>query len=233
VGQVRAAARLADDLGALGPRLRLVVDHALRTSKHARSATSIGAGGAGIGSAVASVVADKAGPRARVALIGAGDAASVIARELTKRLDAQLIVVNRSIDRAESLAARHGGRAASMEALAPSLAEADVVVTAVAGHQPVVTPGVVRGVRALRSDWAPVIIDAGLPRNVDPACGLPVTTMESLAERAQRVTRLRADAVTEVERHIDAGLSRWHAVELERLIRHGIDRLDAPADLAS
>ncbi len=229
VGQLRTAARQSDELGLLGPRLRLVVDHALRTSKQARSQTSIGAGGAGIGAAVAGVVAGRSATPGRVVLVGAGDAASVIARELTKRLVVDLVVVNRSRDRAASLATLHGGVAADLDALPGLLPGADVVVTATASPEPVITPALVRSLRARDAAWAPLVIDAGHPRNVDPSCSLDVVTMESLAARTQRVSRVRAAAVAEVERCIDEGLARWHLIEVRRLIRQGLGELDLPS----
>ena len=229
VGQLRTAARQSDELGLLGPRLRLVVDHALRTSKQARSQTSIGAGGAGIGAAVAGAIAGRSATPRSVVLVGAGGAAAVIARELTKRLAVDLVVVNRSRDRAAALATLHGGVAADLNSLPGLLPGADVVVTATASPQPVITPALVRSVRARDAAWAPLVIDAGHPRNVDPACALEVVTMESLAARTQRVSRVRAAAVADVERCIDEGLARWHLIEARRRIRQGLGELDLPS----
>lgn len=228
VGQLRAAARLADDTGMLGPRLRLVVDRALRTSKRARSETAIGAGGAGVGSAVAGVVAARQPAGCRVALVGAGDAAAVIARELSKRLRVDLRVVNRSLARAEALAAQHGGSAAPLDRLTAALDGADVVVTATGAPVPIITPGVVAAVRELDPTWRPLVIDAGFPRNVDPACDVEITTMESLAERTRRLTRLRERAVPDVERCIGDGLSQWLAAEAKRHVRARLERTVHP-----
>jgi glutamyl-tRNA reductase len=229
VGQLRAAARLSDELGLLGPRLRLVVDHALRTSKQARAETSIGAGGAGIGAAVAGVVASRTAPAGRVMLVGAGDAAAVIARELRKRLAVDLTVVNRSPGRAAALATQHGGVAAPLDDLPDLLPHADVVVAATSSPEPVITPGLVSAVLAQHAGWGPLVVDAGHPRNVDPACSIEVVTMESLAARTRRVSGVRAAAVADVERYIDEGLARWHLVEVRRLIRQGIGQLDVPS----
>jgi len=228
VGQLRAAARLADDAGMLGPRLRLLVDRALHTSKRARSETAIGAGGAGVGSAVAGVVAARRPAGGRVALVGAGDAAAVIARELAKRLRVDLQVVNRSLPRAEALAAQHGGSAAPLDHLAASLRQADVVVTATGAPAPIITPAVVAAVRELDPTWRPLVIDAGFPRNVDPRCDLEITTMESLAERTRRLTRLRERAVADVERCIDDGLRQWWDAEAKRHTRARAERTAHP-----
>lgn len=228
VGQLRAAARLADDVGMFGPRLRLVVDHALRTSKRARSETAIGAGGAGIGSAVAGLVAARRSPGCRVALLGAGDAAAVIARELGKRLQVELLVLNRSLAKAEALAAQHGGSAAPLEHLERALCGAEVVITATGAPTPIITPPVVAAVRELDAAWRPLVIDAGLPRNVDATCDLDITTMESLAERTRRLTRLRARAIPDVERLIDGGLTEWRAAEMKRPLCGRTARLARP-----
>lgn len=231
VGQLRAAVRTAEASGTLGPRLRLVADHALRTSKRARTDTAIGAGGAGIGSAVATLVAERGPTARRVVLVGAGDAAAVIARELTKRLPVELSIVNRTVDRAAALAAQHGAAVRPLVDLPAAIAAADVVVAATGSSTAVLTPEVVDAARRLSPACAPLVIDAGVPRNVDPACAadVEVVAMDSLADRTQRVAQHRAAAVPDVERCIEAGLARWRAAEVRRLIRQGLGHLDHPS----
>lgn len=209
VGQVRRAADTAAAAGALGPRLRGLADKVLAVAKRARTDTAISAGGAGVGSAAASVVAGRVGPGAAVVLLGAGDAASVIARELSKRVPCRLTVVNRSPQRAAVLAERFGAGTRPWADLVPALAGADVVVAATGAQAPVVTAATVGAVRLLRPGWSPLVVDAAFPRDVEPVPGLDVVPLDSVAEREQRLRAVRQAAVPAVEAMVDAGLAAW------------------------
>ena len=211
VGQLRRAADAAVEGGTLGPQLRRLVDRALVVSKKARTTTAIGAGGAGVGSAAASIIVRDAQAGAAVTLLGAGDAASVIAREITKRFPCRLTVVNRGAERSAALAERFGATTRSMADLVPALAGADVVVAATGAPHPLVTASVVADVRRQRAGWSPLVIDAGLPRNVEPHAGLEVVRLDSAAERRVQVLARRERAVPAVERLIEMGVAAWWA----------------------
>lgn len=209
VGQLRRAADAAAAAGTLGPQLRGLVDRVLAVAKRARATTSISAGGAGVGSAAASLVTRRVGPGASVVLLGAGDAASVIARELTKRLPCRLTVVNRSPERAATLAERFGAESRPAGELVAALAGADVVVAATGAPRPVVTADVVAAVRRLRPGWSPLVVDAGFPRNVEPLPDLDIASLDSVAERESRVQLVREAAVPAVELLVRDGLRSW------------------------
>ncbi|HET7488088.1 MAG TPA: NAD(P)-binding domain-containing protein [Acidimicrobiales bacterium] len=217
VGQLRRAVDAGTAAGTVGPRLRRLADRVLAVAKRARATTAISAGGAGVGSAAASLVAGRVAPGSSVVLVGAGDAASVIARELTKRLPCRLTVVNRSPERAAAVAGRFGAEARPWADLVPALAEADAVVTAVSGPSAVVTAEVIAAVRRLRPGWSPFVVDAGFPRNVEPVAGLDVVALDSVAEREQRLRAVRRAAVPAVERLVAEGLRAWAERELRSL----------------
>lgn len=209
VGQLRRAVDAAAAAGALGPRLRRLTDRVLAVAKRARTTTAISAGGAGVGSAAASVVAARAAEGASVALLGAGDAASVIARELTKRFPCRLTVVNRGAERAAALAARFGAESRPLADLVEVLAAADVVVAATGADRPVVTAAVAAEVRRVRPGWSPLVVDAGVPRNVEPVEGVDIVSLDSVAERERRVRAVREAAVPVVEQLVDEGVRAW------------------------
>jgi glutamyl-tRNA reductase len=209
VGQLRRAAEAAVAAGTLGPRLRRVVDHALMAAKRARARTDIGAGGAGVGSAAASVVLAEAPPEPRVLLLGAGDAAQVIARELVKRAPVRLAVANRSPGRAGVIAERFGAEHVPVDTLDSALLDADAVVAATAASTPVLTAARLHALRQRRPGWSPLVVDVGMPRNVEPVPGLRLVALDSLAERTERIRARRADAVPAVEEIVADAVGRW------------------------
>jgi glutamyl-tRNA reductase len=162
--QVREAHRAARAAGATGVLLDRLFEMASGASKRVRSQTSISAGSTSV-PAVAIVVAGRiAGPLKdrRVLIIGAGKIARIAAVAARSRGCRRITVINRTVERAELLAQRVGGRAAALERLATEFAAADVVVAATGSRGYVVT----HECATLAQPAA--IFDLALPRDVDP-----------------------------------------------------------------
>lgn len=195
LGQVREAGAVADEAGTLGPHLRRLLGHAVRAGKRAREETAIGRGAASLGSALASLLAGRG--RERILVLGAGDVARDIGRHLAKRGFGPLWFVNRTEARAVELAAECRGAAHPWSALDTLLREADVVIAA--------TSALVLGRDALdaaamaRPDRALLVLDAGVPRNVEPGSRVPVLDLDAIRERQAEVVAARQAALPAVE----------------------------------
>lgn len=195
LGQIRTAYAAADAQQAAGRTLHELAQQALRVGKRVHSETGIDAAGA----SVVSVALDHAasylggdGLRGRTAaVIGAGAMGGLAVAHLTRSGVANIVVANRTRDRAERLAdtARSNGVIAEVvdfDDIPTALARADVAVTCTGAVGTVVTLADTH--RALaqpdRGGRPLAICDLGLPRDVDAAvAGLPgveVFDMESL-----------------------------------------------------
>jgi glutamyl-tRNA reductase len=80
----------------------------------------------------------------------------------------QLVVVNRSLERAQSLAERCGGEARPYETMAMELVQADVVITSTASPAFVLTYELLRDVVRARRHRPLFLIDIAVPRDIDP-----------------------------------------------------------------
>ncbi len=76
---------------------------------------------------------------ARVVLVGAGSTGALAGSLLRRAGVGQLVIANRSVERARRLAAKLDGRALSLDALDNELQEADLVVTATGATLPVIS----------------------------------------------------------------------------------------------
>ncbi|HWO70197.1 MAG TPA: glutamyl-tRNA reductase [Actinomycetota bacterium] len=168
-GQVRAAYRVAAAAGAVGPHLHGLFRWALEAGKRARAATGLSREREGIPRAAVRAIEAALGALAgrEVVVVGSGRIAAGSVRALA-RAGARPRVVARRAETARELAERFGGVGLPLAALVPAMAAADAVVFATAAPAPLAGPEEIS--RALAGRDGPlVVVDLGLPRNVDPA----------------------------------------------------------------
>ena len=184
LGQVREAFRAAQAERAVGPVLSALFTRAVKVGRRARSQTAIGAGLAStvtVGLRVASGQLGRLAGR-RALLVGAGNLARLAGRSLRDAGAGELVVANRSLASGTALARQLGGRAVALDRVGEELAAVDLVVAATAGSTPTVTATTVAAALAGRSPTRPlVILDLGVPRDVDPEVrGLPGVVLADL-----------------------------------------------------
>lgn len=162
LGQVRSALRLAQEEGTLGPRLNELVQQSLRVGKRSHTETGIDRAGAslvGVGLTLAERVL---GPLAdkRALVVGAGSMSALSAATLQRAGLSDIVVVNRTHDRAVRLAQTVGGRAAEFGDLRAELAEADLVISCTGATDVVITADML-------TPREMFVLDLALPHDVD------------------------------------------------------------------
>ncbi len=207
LGQLRDALATASTAGALGGTVARVVQHGLRVGRRARAETAFGRGGAGTGSAIAGLLAARPGGAGTVVLVGAGETARDVARQLAKRRLGRLVVVNRTAARAHELTHVYGGTTRPWAELADALCEADAIVAATAAPSPVLDGALLA--RVVAAGRLPLVVDAGMPRNVAAGAPLLVVDLDGIRERRDETLAARRAAVPAVERLVDEELGRW------------------------
>ncbi len=214
LGQVRRAYATAEANATVGRVLHDLSQRALSVGKRVHSETSIDAAGGSVVSVALHVAAERLyrpelGPSytaltGRTAtVIGAGSMGSLTAAHLIRAGVGHINVVNRSLPRAERLAAsitEQGvpARAATLDQLPAALVGADVVVSCTGAVRPVVSlADVHHALAASQRDEVNepmVLCDLGMPRDVDPAvAGLPGVWVVDM-DRVQREPSARAAA---------------------------------------
>ena len=101
----------------------------------------------------------------RALLFGAGRMSELAARDLHSRR-AEVVVSSRTLESAQELTERVGGRAAPFDAVAVELTEADVVISATRCPYPILHAEAVQ-----RRSKPLVLVDIAVPRDLDPAIG--------------------------------------------------------------
>lgn len=228
LGQVRAARDLAVEAGTVGKHLHALLRLAVSTGRRARRETSVAAGGAGIGSAVAVVVDERVPLEAPVLVLGAGVAAETVLSHLHRRGHRDLTVANRTRARAVEVALAVGASVIDWAAVPAALARVDVVVAATAGGR-VVPADVWDGVLATRGH-APLVVDTALPRAVEPHPDVEVIGLDDLTRRRDETLERRQRAVPIVEDMIEEALDAWRQRERHAGLDQHVGALYAMAD---
>jgi glutamyl-tRNA reductase len=200
LGQLRAALAAGQAGGSVGSVLNDLAQTALRVGKRAHSETGLDQAGQSLVTAALDLAVPHldGGRPARACVVGAGSMSALAAVTLARQYPGlDLTVVNRTVGRAERLAAQTGGRALPLTRLAEAVADADLVISCTGALGSVLTAGLFERPGAAPSPRA--VIDLALPRDVAPEVGeLPgvfLIDLERIAD-AERGAEARVGAVS-------------------------------------
>ena len=228
LGQVKETMAVSAECGTLGNFLSRAFGQALHAGRRARAATMIGHGAAGIGSALVGMIASH--PLAVqpdripfILVVGAGHVARDFGRHAAKRRLARILFANRTDEKARELAGFCGGEAIPWMGLRAALVKADIVVTAMASPQPILTRDLMDQLADRREGRPLLVIDAGLPRNVEPGSRFEVIDIDTIRERQEDVLGHRRAAIPAVENIVEEEVFSWEqwrsALPVEGLIK--------------
>jgi glutamyl-tRNA reductase len=222
LGQVRQAWQRAHEEGVAGSRLAALFRHAIVAGKRARSETAIARGTTSLAHAAVAMAGRHAGSLQgkRILLLGAGEVGESMALAVAGIDGADVVVANRTWDRALALAARVGGRAVQLDGLTGALADADLLLTSTGAPSAIVDHTDLAPVIEGRDGRPLLIVDVAMPRDIDPSVAdLPGVTLldlddvrafveAGLEERRREVTKVRGIVRDEVERYLESATAR-------------------------
>jgi len=209
LGQMKQAARMAEEAGTLGTLLNKLFQRTFAVAKEVRSTTAIGANIVSMAAASvhlsARIFEDLS--KQRVLCIGAGEMIELCAAHFAGQSPARLTIANRTLERAETLAARFSGDAMRLDELGDRLAEYDIVVACTASPLPIVGLGMVERALKLRRHRPMVMVDLAVPRDVEEEVGrlddVFLYTLDDLGQIVEQGLESRQAAVVEAEAIID------------------------------
>jgi glutamyl-tRNA reductase len=236
LGQVKEAAAIAQQAGALGPELQRALDRAVAAAKRVRAETELARGAVSISSVAVQLAHKLLGDLQgrSVLVVGAGEMAQLAAKQLRREGASELLVANRNAARAEELAREVDGMAVSLAELPALLERADVAICSTAAERAVVTREMMaRAVKARR--YRPIfIVDLTLPRNVEPSANelenVYVYDLDDLERVAAQNRDLRGGQVGRAEQIVEDELRAYLAQTRERQAVPVLARLRAHAE---
>ena len=217
--QVKHAYEWAKAHGATGKVLNVLFQRALNAAKDVRTQTAIGRGCTSIGTVSVELAGKIFGhlDGAVVLLIGAGKIGEVTLKRLAVRGIREIRLMNRTLDRAVSLAADYQAVPVGFDQMPQQLREADIVICSTSADGHLLQRDVVAAAMRARRQRSLCIVDLGVPRNVDPSVGalenvylFDVDDLQGLVAHSHRE---RQQAITQsreiLDRKVERFLSWW------------------------
>ncbi|TCS96529.1 glutamyl-tRNA reductase [Hazenella coriacea] len=169
LGQVKTAFLTAQSTGTTGTLFNMLFKQAVTLGKRVHAETEIGQNAVSVsyaavelGKKMFDTFADKT-----ILLIGAGKMSELTAKHFYSTGATRVLVVNRTLEKAEEMAKKFHGEARSWDQLIPSLAEADIVVSSTGASRAVLTKEMVE--IAIQQRRSPIfMMDIAVPRDIDP-----------------------------------------------------------------
>lgn len=215
LGQVKDSHRLSQTKSMVDTELGGILAAAYHTAKRVRSETTIGQRPVSIAAAAERLARNVHGDLGGCAalLVGAGEMGELIADHLRRSGLGRITVTARIAAQAEGVAQRIGGHHAPFDELQTCLKDADIVVTAVAIGQHVITSDMLSVALVERKRKPVFLVDAGVPGDIQPAVNdlddafvydladLESVALEGLAGRDAETTSAIAIVAEEVSRY--------------------------------
>lgn len=170
LGQIRDAFLTAQEEHTTGTIFNKLFKEAITVAKRGHNETDISKNAVSISYAAVELAKRIFAnvKKSRVLVIGAGEMAEESLLNLTSNGIEDVVVLNRSIEKAEELASRFNGRAANLHALESELKEADIVISSTSSPDYVIKKDMIDTVNKTRGGSPLILIDIAMPRDIDP-----------------------------------------------------------------
>lgn len=223
--QVGAAQQHARVIGAAGPFLNSTLTKALEISAKVRSETAIGKLAVSIPTAALELARQIFGTldNRRVLLLGTDEMSELSVRYIMAHGAGSVIVIDQSAARAEELAKKLGGTSAGIAERWQYMLKADIVIAATGCPHVVLTHDEAERIAQERNRVALVILDIGMPRDVDPDVrridGIMLYDLEGLERAIQLTSEDRKTVSEDAERIVVAEAQAfWNKLQTQTAV---------------
>lgn len=242
LGQLKEAYQAARQARGLSGELEGLFQHTFAVAKRVRTETGIGRNPVSVAYAavsLASRIFDDFS-QARALLVGAGETIELVAQHLHQAGVRQLVVANRTLERANLVAGGLGGQAITLDQIPEALINADIVISSTAAPLPILGKGMVERALKKRRYRPMFMVDIAVPRDIEPEVGklsdVFLYTVDDLEEVIDENRRHRQVAADHAESLIEHGVRDWQKGQRIRdggaLIRRVREHGEALRDLS-
>ncbi|HYG57218.1 MAG TPA: glutamyl-tRNA reductase [Symbiobacteriaceae bacterium] len=238
LGQVRDAYRASTEAGIVGKTLHQLFEQAIAVGKRAQTETRIGQNAVSVSYAAVELAKRvfRSLDGRRCMAIGAGETAKLTVKHLQASGVKDIIIANRTLDRAENLARLIGGTAVPMAEVSRHLQSVDVVISSTGAPGYVLTRAQVAEAVRQRRGRPIFLFDIAVPRDIDPEIGqlegafvydiddLQAVVNANLQERAEEAKRVERIVEEELDK-FQQWLATQQVIPTIRQLRDKVDTL--------
>lgn len=203
LGQIVRALELSRGQNMAGPVLNRLFQSAVHAGKRARTETGISRNPASVSSLAASL-AERVVHRiteAQVVILGAGEMAELAVEAMRKRGANRILVVNRTLERAHTIADRWDAQIATFENLDSALTSADILISSTGAPHTILSAEMIKQAMHARSQRPLFLIDIAVPRDIDPdAVNIPLVKLYDIDNLNGQLEGALAQRMSEVPR---------------------------------
>lgn len=170
LGQIRTSFLSAQEHQTVGTIFNQLFKQAITVAKRAHSETEIGSNAVSVSYAAVELAKKIFGDltNKHVLILGAGKMGELAVQNLHSNGVKKVTVINRTMEKATSLANRFAGQAKSMQELSCALVEADILISSTGAKEYVVTKDDMTYVERMRKGRPLFMVDIAVPRDLDP-----------------------------------------------------------------
>ncbi len=227
--QLRKAYENCREAGLTGDFLRLVMNCVVKTAKEVYTDTNISKNPISVVSLAYRKLRDlKLTTNARILIIGAGETNFNISKYLQKHKFTNFAVFNRTLSKAQQLAADLGGEALKLSSLKDYAKGFDAIITCTSSTEPLITPEIYTAL--LQGDTGKkTIVDLAVPNDTHPDIlrDFPVNFIEvhSLNEVAKKNMQERYEELVHAEAIIQTNITEFNTMLKQRRIEVAMRRV--------
>ena len=215
LGQIKDAYSKACDSGTTSRLLSRLFQHTFSVAKQVRTDTAIGSSPVSVAFAAVSLAKQIFSnfENHTAMVIGAGETIELVARHLKENGLGRIIVANRTVERAHTIAQEFNGYAIALEEIPAHLAEADIIISSTASPLPILGKGAVESAIKTRKRQPMLMVDIAVPRDIESQVGeledVYLYTVDDLQEIIQEGLKSRQEAAKQAEEIIDVQVAHF------------------------
>ncbi len=215
LGQLKNSFAIAKEQGTIGQLLHRLFQHTFSCAKQVRTDTAIGASPVSVAFASVSLAKQIFSDfnKHTALLIGAGETIELVSRHLKETGIRQIIIANRTIEKAHALAQEFDGYAIGLDEIPVHLAEADIVISSTGSPEPILTKKIVSNAVKARKHAPIFMVDIAVPRDIESTIGeledVFLYTVDDLKEIIDEGLKSRQEAALKAEDIIDTEVAHF------------------------
>ena len=218
LGQLKDAWQQAHDADSLGKVLDRLFQHTFNAAKAIRTTSGISDHTVSVAYTAVVLARQIFGnlKSQTVVLVGAGEMVQLCGRYLRDHGIANLLIVNRSREKAEELAVEMGASAMTLDRLGEALPRADILISSTASPEPVIRKANIKAALRKRRHRPMFLVDIAVPRDIDPEVSklkdVYLYTIDDLQQVVDENMEQRSAAALSATADVDesvAAFMRW------------------------